>query len=322
MTREKRIHIDDKVARLLILSVFLFAVMAVTKGSQILKPTIFQTIARQVSEVGLMALGCGICMISGGIDLSGAYIANLAGITAGLIMQQTNGNIFAGLVCGILVGGLCGLFNGFLVSYLRIPAMLATLGSYQIFQGIGIVLSDGKTVQGSKVLANIGMIKVAGIPLPFIIFLIVAVAVIFLLSKTSYGRRVYFVGTNEKCSIFSGIRTKRVLLYTYSISGLLCGIAGILSLARINSAKADFGTSYTTQCILISVLGGIDPNGGFGAVPGVIIAALILQLLSAYLNTFPDTSNYYRDLIWGLALIGVLIANYYFDKHKSAKASK
>jgi len=78
-------------------------------------------------------------------------------------------------------------------------------------------------------------------------------------------------------------------------------------------------SSYIMQCILISVLGGINPNGGFGAVPGVIIAAFILQMLSSYLNTFPDISNYYRDLIWGLALILVLIANYYSDKRKMRK---
>ena len=293
MTKVRKLHIDDKVEKLIFIFVVLFAVMALTKGNQILKPTVFQTIARQVSEIGLMALGCSICMISGGIDLSGAYIANLAGISAA--------------------------FNGVLVAHLRIPAMLATLGSYQIFQGIAIVISDGKTVQGNKILAKFAMGKVLGIPIPFIIFAVVALGAIFLMGKTSFGRRVYFVGTNEKCSIFSGIRTKQVLLFTYTISGVLCGIAGNLSLARINSAKADFGSSYIMQCILISVLGGINPNGGFGAVPGVIIAAFILQMLSSYLNTFPDISNYYRDLIWGLALILVLIANYYSDKRKMRK---
>ena len=223
------------------------------------------------------------------------------------------------MLCGILIGAICGAFNGVLVAHLRIPAMLATLGSYQIFQGIAIVISDGKTVQGNKILAKFAMGKVLGIPIPFIIFAVVALGAIFLMGKTSFGRRVYFVGTNEKCSIFSGIRTKQVLLFTYTISGVLCGIAGNLSLARINSAKADFGSSYIMQCILISVLGGINPNGGFGAVPGVIIAAFILQMLSSYLNTFPDISNYYRDLIWGLALILVLIANYYSDKRKMRK---
>lgn len=234
-------------------------------------------------------------------------------------MHQTNGNIFAGVIFGVLVGAICGAFNGFLVANLRIPAMLATLGSYQIFQGIAIVISDGKTVQGNKDLSKFAMGKLLEIPVPFIVFAVVSLLIIFLMGKTSFGRRVYFVGTNEKCSIFSGIRTKRVLLLTYMISGLLCGIAGNLSLARINSAKADFGSSYIMQCILISVLGGINPNGGFGAVPGVIIAAFILQMLSSYLNTFPNISNYYRDLIWGLALIIVLIANYYFDRRKAKK---
>ena len=106
------------------------------------------------------------------------------------------------------------------------------------------------------------------------------------------------------------------------LSGLVSAVAGLLSLARINSAKADFGSSYTMQCILIAVLGGVNPNGGFGTIPGIAIAVVILQMMSSYLNMFPSISNYYRDLIWGMALIGVLIINFVLDRRRTQKLSK
>ena len=144
----------------------------------------------------------------------------------------------------------------------------------------------------------------------------------FVMSKTKFGTRMYLVGTNEKAARFAGIRCNKILIQTYLLSGLISGIAGLLSLARLNSAKADFGSSYTMQCILIAVLGGVNPNGGFGTIPGIAIAVLILQMMSSYLNMFPGVSNYYRNLIWGVALIGVLIMNFILDKRRTQKLSK
>ena len=142
------------------------------------------------------------------------------------------------------------------------------------------------------------------------------------MSKTKFGKRVYLVGTNEKAAKFAGINTKSVLIRAYILSGLVSAVAGLLSLSRISSAKADFGSSYTMQTILIAVLGGVNPNGGFGSIPGIAIAVLILQMLSSYLNMFPSISNFYRDMIWGVALIAVLIMNYVIDKRRMAKLSQ
>ena len=142
------------------------------------------------------------------------------------------------------------------------------------------------------------------------------------MSKTKFGTRVYLVGTNEKAARFAGIHCNKILIQTYLLSGLISGVAGLLSLARLNSAKADFGSSYTMQCILIAVLGGVNPNGGFGTIPGITIAVIILQMISSYLNMFPSISNYYRNLIWGVALIGVLIMNFVLDKRRTQKLSK
>ena len=319
---KKAKKIDGNILRLLAIFVIILAVSGITKGTSFLNVGNLQSMAKTLTEYGLMAVGCGITMISGGIDLSTVYIANLCGILAGLTMNESSSSIVLAIIVALVVGALCGIFNGFLVSVLKIPAMLATLGTYQLYMGIAVVASKGSTVSGVTSYSSFAYMTVAGIPMPFIVFVLMIVVISFIMGKTKFGKRVHLVGTNEKASKFAGINTVSVLIRTYMLSGIVSAVAGLLSLSRINSAKADFGSSYTMQTILISVLGGINPDGGFGSIPGVAIAVLILQMLSSYLNMFPNISNYYRDLIWGVALIAVLIMNFTIEKRRMAKLSQ
>lgn len=319
---KKAKKIDGNILRLLAIFVIILAVSGITKGTSFLNVGNLQSMAKTLTEYGLMAVGCGITMISGGIDLSTVYIANLCGILAGLTMNESSSSIVLAIIVALVVGALCGIFNGFLVSVLKIPAMLATLGTYQLYMGIAVVASKGSTVSGVNSFSSFAYMTVAGIPMPFIVFVLMIVVISFIMGKTKFGKRVHLVGTNEKASKFAGINTVSVLIRTYMLSGIVSAVAGLLSLSRINSAKADFGSSYTMQTILISVLGGINPDGGFGSIPGVAIAVLILQMLSSYLNMFPNISNYYRDLIWGVALIAVLIMNFTIEKRRMAKLSQ
>lgn len=319
---KKAKKIDGNILRLLAIFVIIIAVSGITKGTSFLNVGNLQSMAKTLTEYGLMAVGCGITMISGGIDLSTVYIANLCGILAGLTMNESSSSIVLAIIVALVVGALCGIFNGFLVSVLKIPAMLATLGTYQLYMGIAVVASKGSTVSGVTSFSSFAYMTVAGIPMPFIVFVLMIVVISFIMGKTKFGKRVHLVGTNEKASKFAGINTVSVLIRTYMLSGIVSAVAGLLSLSRINSAKADFGSSYTMQTILISVLGGINPDGGFGSIPGVAIAVLILQMLSSYLNMFPNISNYYRDLIWGVALIAVLIMNFTIEKRRMAKLSQ
>ncbi len=319
---KKAKKIDGNILRLLAIFVIILAVSGITKGTSFLNVGNLQSMAKTLTEYGLMAVGCGITMISGGIDLSTVYIANLCGILAGLTMNESSSSIVLAIIVALVVGALCGIFNGFLVSVLKIPAMLATLGTYQLYMGIAVVASKGSTVSGVTSFSSFAYMTVAGIPMPFIVFVLMIVVISFIMGKTKFGKRVHLVGTNEKASKFAGINTVSVLIRAYMLSGIVSAVAGLLSLSRINSAKADFGSSYTMQTILISVLGGINPDGGFGSIPGVAIAVLILQMLSSYLNMFPDISNYYRDLIWGVALIAVLIMNFTIEKRRMAKLSQ
>nr|WP_296043447.1 ABC transporter permease [uncultured Blautia sp.] len=319
---KKAKKIDGNILRLLAIFVIILAVSGITKGTSFLNVGNLQSMAKTLTEYGLMAVGCGITMISGGIDLSTVYIANLCGILAGLTMNESSSSIVLAIIVALVVGALCGIFNGFLVSVLKIPAMLATLGTYQLYMGIAVVASKGSTVSGVTSFSSFAYMTVAGIPMPFIVFVLMIVVISFIMGKTKFGKRVHLVGTNEKASKFAGINTVSVLIRAYMLSGIVSAVAGLLSLSRINSAKADFGSSYTMQTILISVLGGINPDGGFGSIPGVAIAVLILQMLSSYLNMFPNISNYYRDLIWGVALIAVLIMNFTIEKRRMAKLSQ
>jgi len=312
---------DENVNRLFILLVVLLIITGATKSSSFINTGNLQSIGKQLTEYGLMSLGMGVCMISGGIDLSTVYIANLCGISAGMIMQNyvgTGGIVLACLVA-ILVGILCGTFNGILISKLHIPPMLATLGSYELFMGISIVLSGGSTVSISNNFSLLTGIYIYKIPLPFIIFIICTIILNLVMNHTCFGNRAYLVGTNEKSAKFAGINIKLTTIQCYLISGLLSSIAGLISLSRLNSAKADFGTSFTMQTILVAVLGGINPNGGYGRIPGIAFAVIILQVLSSYLNQFPNISNYYRDLIWGVALLAVLVFNTEISKHNNKK---
>ncbi len=320
---------DSGVIRLLVVLFVVLAFGSVIRPTNFLNPGNFQSIGKQLSEYGLMALGVGICMISGGIDLSVVYIANLCGISAALVMQQAAGvspalAIAGAVLLALVIGVACGVFNGFLVSKLHIPAMLATLGTYQLYMGIAIVISKGSTVSGiPEAFTSVGSGMLFGaIPYPFLVFLLAAAVLTFIMSRTKLGTRIYLVGTNQKSARFAGISVDITTIKTYMMSGLLAAIAGLLSLSRLNSAKADFGSSYTMQCILIVVLGGVNPNGGFGTVPGIAIGVVILQTLSSLLNMFPDISNYYRDFIWGAALIIILIVNHAINKRNMRSLQK
>ena len=133
---------------------------------------------------------------------------------------------------------------------------------------------------------------------------------------------MYFLGTNEKALRFTGLNRDRIIITTHALSGALAAIAGLVIMTRTNSAKAQYGEAYIMQGVLISVLGGFNPNGGKGDIQGVVLAILILQFLSSLLNMFEQISNFYRNILWGGMLIFVLLLNRYIDIYKKKKAVK
>lgn len=325
---------DTNFFRLLIMLAFVFLLASVLKPDLFLKSNNFISMAKQFPEFGIMAIGVSLTMITGGIDLAVVGIANLSAIMAAKFLigfvpknsshEYTVTMIIVAVLIALATGVAAGAVNGFFVSKIGIPAILTTLGTQLLFTGIAIVLTEGKPLSRLPILySKIGNKDVFGfIPVPLIIFIIVAIIIGIVLAKTKFGLQVYMIGTNDKASRYSGVNNTWVLMRTYMISGVLSSTAGLIMMARANSAKADYGASYTLLCVLIAVMGGVNPNGGQGTVQGVTVAVLILQILSSGLNMFENISNFYRDIIWGGVLILVLIFNYVVNQREQKKYLK
>jgi simple sugar transport system permease protein len=300
--------------------------MAITRFGKFYTAINFQTMAAQFPEFGLMSLGVMLCMITGGIDLSVVGIANLTSILMAFVLLQltTAAGGLPGyaipMVLGlaVVIGAGLGIFNGLLVSKFHIPAILATMGSGELFTGICLVLTNGNAVSKfSRTYAQAINNRLFGlIPVQLIFFVAVTLVIWFLLAKTSFGTKIYMLGTSETVAKFSGLNTDRLLVKTYLLSGICAALGGMVMLANYNSARADYGTVYTLQCVLIVVLGGVNPIGGKGKISGVVLAIVLLRMLETGLNRFPTISSYYISLIWGSVLILVMVLNYFTENRK------
>lgn len=261
----------------------------------------------QFPEFGLLALAVLPTMISGGIDLSVVAVANLAAIVAAVIMRAGPEYAWLAIPAALAVGLACGALNGFLVAYLRLPPILATLGTMQLFAGIGIVITRGPAITGlPDWYTSFGNWSLGGVlPLPLVIFALVALGLSFLLTRTPVGLRLRLFGANPVAAGFAGIRERGLLIRIYAIAGFVAALAGLVVLARVNSANADYGSSYLLLVILINILAGVSPAGGFGTVTGVVLAVVCLQLISSGLN-FLSFSAFSRDLFFGGFLVAVM----------------
>lgn len=322
---------DPYIGRLVLVMLLLLVFFAVIRPGPFFALRTWQSMAVQFPEFGLMSLGVMVTMFTAGIDLSVVAIANVTSICAALALRialtgdstPANMGIAAGLSLGIalVVGTICGAVNGLLIAKLKIPPILATLGTLELFGGIAIILTGGKPVSGvPDAYGAVFAAKLMGvIPMPFVIFTICAIVVGVILSMTGFGTKILLLGTNETAARFSGMRITSLLMRTYILSGIMAAVAGLVMLANYNSAKADYGASYTLLTVLIVVLGGVNPNGGRGRLAGVILAIVMLQILSSGLNMFPDISNFYRPLIWGAVLLFVISVNELNGKNPFAR---
>ena len=305
--------------RLAIIAFFVFALMGILSPERFLSEQNLTSMAFQFPEFAILALAITLVMMTGGIDLSVVGIANLSAVVAALILTEFAGPdlpmqasmLWLGFALGasLLIGAIVGLLNGTLVAFLGLPPILATLGSGLVFTGFAIALTGGSAVMGfPEVVAWIGNSQVLGLPTPLLIFILLAVALHFLMTRTAFGIRISMFGTNPLAALYAAVDVKGILLKVYMLSGLFASVAGMVIMSRANSAKADYGSSYLLLSVLIAVLGGVNPYGGYGRVVGVVLAVLSMQFLSSGLNML-QVSNFARELIWGALLLFVMTTN-------------
>lgn len=311
---------DTNVRWLLVITVLVFVSMSLLRPTMFFTLDNFSSMAFQFPEFGLLAMAIMLTLLSGGIDLSIVGVANLSGILAALVLTrllpaeasalQVILYSLLALATSLVTGLTCGLINGLLIAVVGITPILATLGTMELFTGIAIVITKGAAVFGfPELITFMGNGSLWIFPVPFLIFVLAAAVFAIILNKTAFGAELQLLGTNPVAARFSGLNNTKLLLQTYMLSGFLAALSGIVVLARTNSAKADYGSSYTLQAVLIAVLGGVNPAGGFGRVGGLVLAILTLQFLSSGFSML-RFSNFFKEFIWGAVLLVVMVINY------------
>lgn len=310
---------DRQFVFLVLTNILVFSLAIVLAGADFVSAYNLQSMAAQLPELGLLAFGVMLAMVSGngGIDLSGIALANLSGILAGLLAShfipadETPLLYTCGfIVLALLAGSMGGMLNGALIAWCRLTPILATLGTQLIFTGIAVVLTNGSALRLGYIepLDAFGNSTLGGFPICFIAFLAVAAALALVLKQTPFGIRLYLLGSNAKAASYAGIPVQRMLFLTYTVCGLLAGLAGAVIAARTSSVKWDYGSSYVMISILIVVAAGVRPEGGYGRLICVLLSAMALQLLASMFN-FLDVSSFFRDCAWGAMLLVFLVVS-------------
>lgn len=284
-----------------------------------LTPRNFIQIMLQASINATIAVGTTFVITSGGIDLSVGSIVALAGVVAALVMRDVPFEEFnaalglgtfptkaiAGLLVCILVGGLCGAFNGFLVTVVKLPPFIATLGTLGIFRGLALIVSDGRPIFGfgrEFLQAFSGDFVGTSIPVAVVVAFTVAVIGWFIYSRTKFGKYTIAIGGNEQTTRLAGIPVERYKMGVYIFAGLLTGVAAALLLARLSSGDPTFGTLFELDAIAASVMGGTSLTGGEGSITGTMVGALIISIVRNAINIF-NLPSYYQQIVIGSVIV-------------------
>lgn len=275
----------------------------------------------QLPELGILALAMMVVIITAGIDLSLTFTAALSGVVIAVMLSHQS-SIWVSILSGVAVALACGFVNGFFVSIIGVSPILVTLGSMVLFEGIILSITKGNAISGfPETFTLIGNGAIGVIPIPILIFAVLALLTSLLLNKTKWGRCVFMIGSNPIATLFSGINTKRVLFWVYLYSAFMASVASIIMISRYNSAKVDLGSSYLLQSIAAAVLGGTEISGGYGKVIGTVFAVGIFQVLSNGLNLL-GVPRTVVDIMMGLILILVLVVNFYSVKIRQRRILK
>lgn len=282
-----------------------------------LQPVNLLNIVRQISVIGLIAMGVTVAIISTGIDLSSGSIVGLAAVVAASLAQLPGWEqakypglelpLIVAILGGLGVGLACGFTNGFLIAKFSIPPFIATLGMMTVARGLALLYSNGRPLSSLTDGYNfIGQGAILGIPVPIIILVLVGIGTHIMLNNTKFGRYIYAIGGNEQAARFSGLNLDRVKIGIYTFAGLLAGLAGIVVSSRISSGQPGLGAGYELDAITAAVIGGTSLSGGIGTIWGTVVGALIIGVLNNSLDLL-NVSAYWQQILKGAIIVVAII---------------
>jgi ribose transport system permease protein len=268
------------------------------------------SILQSTAVNGVLAIACTFVIITGGIDLSVGTLMTFCAVMAGVFLTFWGMPIYVGIFAAVLFGALCGFTSGVLVAKLKIPPFIATLGMMMLLKGLSLVISGTKPIyfNDTPEFSTISQDSLIGyfipsLPIPnaVLILFLVAIAASIVLNKTLLGRYTFALGSNEEAVRLSGVNVAFWKIVVYSLSGAICGIAGLLIASRLNSAQPALGQGYELDAIAAVVIGGTSLSGGTGTIMGTIIGAFIMSVLINGLRIMSVAQE------WQTVVTGVII---------------
>lgn len=301
---------------IIIIFVVLFIIMAIF-APNFLTFRNMTNVLRQVAIVGICAVGMTIVMLTGGIDLSVGAILGVSGVLTAILMVNGVHPVIASLI-SLILGTVLGYINGVLVSKVKIPPMIATMGTMTSLRGVAYLITGGIPVFGfTRSYSILGQGNFGIIPVPVIILFVSYIIGIVYLSKTRFSRYIYGVGGNEEVARLSGIDVHKVKVMVYSVAGFFSALAGLVMLGRVNSGQPRAGEGYELDVITAVVLGGVSLNGGVGKLSHVIFGVLIMGILTNGM-TMLAIDDYVQRVIKGIVLLLAVGFDKYIQKRRIA----
>lgn len=310
--QNKAKELVQKLATLLALAI-LVAIFCIVMPDKFPRFGNLMNILKQASINCLIASGMLVCLITAGIDLSVGSNCVLCSCFIGVLVQNfgiTNPLVLA--AGGIALSTAAGFLNGTLLTRLDLPhPFVSTMGMKNVLLGFALVITGSKSIgftnQGVDSLMWVGSATLKGFPVSFILVLIVFVCFHIFLTRTALGRQIYCVGGNPEAARLSGIPSKNVLTFVYSLSGFMCGLAGVVSCGRLATANANSGTTYDNDAIAACIVGGASFTGGKGTIWGTLIGALLMAVIRNGLNLLGTSSDMQYIVIGAVIILAVTI---------------
>ncbi|MDM0116506.1 ABC transporter permease [Variovorax sp. J22R133] len=259
---------------------------------------------------GVLAIACTFVIITSGIDLSVGTMMTFCAVMAGVVLTYWGMPLYMGVVAAIFFGALCGFVSGVIIAKLKVPPFIATLGMMMLLKGLSLVISGTKPIYfndtpGFTYISQESLIGewFPALPIPnaVLILFVVAIVASIVLNKTPLGRYTFALGSNEEAVRLSGVNVDFWKIVVYTVSGAICGIAGLIIASRLNSAQPALGQGYELDAIAAVVIGGTSLSGGTGTVIGTIIGAFIMSVLTNGLRIMSVAQE------WQTVVTGVII---------------
>jgi ribose/xylose/arabinose/galactoside ABC-type transport system permease subunit len=263
-----------------------------------------RNIVLQSAELGIIAIPLAFLLISGAVDLSVGSVASAAAVTAGLVMAQTQ-DMYLGMFAGLTLGLVAGAINGVLVAFLKLNAIVVTLGFLSVWGGFAQLVTGGRTVQRSQLPEDyraLGTLTVVGIPIQIVLLLVVVTLGWWVLNHTRVGKEALAIGGNERAAHLMGINVTLRRFQLFVVSGGAAAVAGILLSAKVQAATPLIGAGMELQALIVVLLGGVAFAGGAGRISGVVAGLLFFKVLSNGL-VFLQASAFLQTILVGATLV-------------------